>query len=534
MANSYKAFYNWFDYLKNKKVQKINKIDSIFYAGINDEGFYKYDSILNKFNSFLKLGRSNGEIYQIEKGKSDNIMFISSSNSFIKSEKITKKIRLNYDDEILSSTNFKNIIDFKNKNYYIAGGYLIVGDTYYDKAKLFISKEGLLHSVIFKQNLYFGGSGGLYVKKIDSLVRIKSKNDLLQVSISNFLSTKENLYVGTDGRGVFVYNSKEVIHLKNTDGYSVQKIINKGDDLWIATNKGIHQISLNKNDLSNSKIINSFYETDGLLQNNTNDIYLEGNQLFAASDDGIAQININDIIYKQKPKLYFKTKKDTLSFAKEARNNISITYVLQDFTNQEYVKYQYRLLPSQKKWATTQTKILNFANLSPDLYQLEVKATDQHFNQSIDIQYINVIPTWWQTTFAKIGFGVFGLICLFMFVKVTQKQIQKKEESKAQLDKKIAGLELQALRSQMNPHFVHNSLNAIQYFIQRNEVELSEKYLVKFSKLVRLFFDYSRRKTVSIAEELALLENYLQIEKLRFEEKISFIIKVDERIDAEE
>ncbi|WP_233269822.1 sensor histidine kinase [Polaribacter sp. L3A8] len=95
-------------------------------------------------------------------------------------------------------------------------------------------------------------------------------------------------------------------------------------------------------------------------------------------------------------------------------------------------------------------------------------------------------------------------------------------------------LELKALRGQMNPHFVHNSLNAIQYYIQQNDVETSENYLAKFSKLMRQFFDYSRRKTISLSEEISLLENYLQIEKLRFEEKLVYEIKVDAKLDIEE
>ncbi|MGJ8744270.1 sensor histidine kinase [Polaribacter sp.] len=95
-------------------------------------------------------------------------------------------------------------------------------------------------------------------------------------------------------------------------------------------------------------------------------------------------------------------------------------------------------------------------------------------------------------------------------------------------------LELKALRGQMNPHFVHNSLNAIQYYIQQNDVETSENYLAKFSKLMRQFFDYSRRKSISLSEEISLLENYLQIEKLRFEEKLDYEIKVDAKLDIEE
>ena len=86
----------------------------------------------------------------------------------------------------------------------------------------------------------------------------------------------------------------------------------------------------------------------------------------------------------------------------------------------------------------------------------------------------------------------------------------------------------------MNPHFVHNSLNAIKYYIQRNEVEMSEEYLTKFAQLIRLFFDFSRRETVSLKEEINLLSLYLQIEQLRFEEKLNFRIEIDERLDLEE
>lgn len=102
-----------------------------------------------------------------------------------------------------------------------------------------------------------------------------------------------------------------------------------------------------------------------------------------------------------------------------------------------------------------------------------------------------------------------------------------------QLVLKMNNIESVALRSQMNPHFVHNSLNAIQYFIQRNEVELSENYLVKFSKLIRLFFEYSRQQTISISDEIELLTNYLEIEKLRFEEKLKYKITVCENIDPD-
>lgn len=101
---------------------------------------------------------------------------------------------------------------------------------------------------------------------------------------------------------------------------------------------------------------------------------------------------------------------------------------------------------------------------------------------------------------------------------------------KAVYDKQLAEQELYALRSQMNPHFVFNSLNSIQYYITQNELELSEKYLVRFSKLIRMFFEFSSHKTITIQQEINLLNGYLEIEKMRFGEEFNFFIKVNEKL----
>lgn len=129
-----------------------------------------------------------------------------------------------------------------------------------------------------------------------------------------------------------------------------------------------------------------------------------------------------------------------------------------------------------------------------------------------------------------------GLGVVFLFVTFNSKKnklMLTKLTDELAYQKRLHAIELKALRGQMNPHFVHNSINAIQYYIQRNEVDISEYYLAKFSKLLRLFFEYSRRQYVTITEEKELLENYLEIEKLRFEDKLSYTISIDPQLDSE-
>lgn len=126
-------------------------------------------------------------------------------------------------------------------------------------------------------------------------------------------------------------------------------------------------------------------------------------------------------------------------------------------------------------------------------------------------------------------FIIIGMIWLFITFNNRKNQLlQQQLEDQLASQKKQYEIELNALRSQLNPHFVHNSLNAIQYYIQRNEVEISEYYLTKFSKLMRLFFDYSRTKSITLEEEISFIKKYLDIEKLRFEDKIEYDINVED------
>ncbi len=127
-----------------------------------------------------------------------------------------------------------------------------------------------------------------------------------------------------------------------------------------------------------------------------------------------------------------------------------------------------------------------------------------------------------------------ALVFLFLFFRFTQTKNQiLKEKLQDQLENEVLinRAELLALRSQMNPHFVFNALNTVQYFIQQNELEQSEDFLAKFSQLVRHFFNYSREKDISLQEELEFITQYIEIEKIRFEEKLNYSIHVDHKLD---
>ncbi|PQJ82964.1 hypothetical protein BTO16_04030 [Polaribacter glomeratus] len=140
------------------------------------------------------------------------------------------------------------------------------------------------------------------------------------------------------------------------------------------------------------------------------------------------------------------------------------------------------------------------------------------------------MPLWYQTIIFKATLLLFFLILLVLTYKLNKKRIEKNANQKANQLQKLAENELYALRSQMNPHFVFNSLNSIQYYIANNEIEVSEKYLVKFSQLIRMFLSFSSEKNISLKEEIKLLSNYLEIETMRFGKGLQSEIYLDERL----
>ena len=95
-------------------------------------------------------------------------------------------------------------------------------------------------------------------------------------------------------------------------------------------------------------------------------------------------------------------------------------------------------------------------------------------------------------------------------------------------------IEQRLLRSQMNPHFIFNTLANIQTFILREEPEKASRFLAKFSRLVRNILDNSLEEYVSLDREIDTIESYLGLQKIRFAGKFDFSLRVDERIVAEE
>jgi len=131
---------------------------------------------------------------------------------------------------------------------------------------------------------------------------------------------------------------------------------------------------------------------------------------------------------------------------------------------------------------------------------------------------------------ASIVLLLFSAIGYFLYKR---KRDEQRLKEVANFKATMAETELKALRSQMNPHFIFNSLNSISDYLDKNDIEKADEYLVKFSRLTRSILENSEKKWITIKEDVELLKLYIEIESLRLKNKLSYNFKIDDEIDIQ-
>ena len=113
------------------------------------------------------------------------------------------------------------------------------------------------------------------------------------------------------------------------------------------------------------------------------------------------------------------------------------------------------------------------------------------------------------------------------------RRVRRAESVKAVVYKRLAEMENQALRAQMNPHFIFNSLNSINWYIVKADPASASLYLTRFAKLIWLILDHTEAKSIALSDELEALKLYIEMERLRFDEAFSYEICIAGKVYAE-
>jgi streptogramin lyase len=226
------------------------------------------------------------------------------------------------------------------------------------------------------------------------------------------------------------------------------------------------------------------------------------------------------------------------------QNTISIeTGIIDYYANGKgHIRYKLKGGDNEEDWQYGPAYYsIRYEKLSPGKYELVLQASNaaNEFNSPVKTLVINVSPPFWQTWW----FWITAIICIvtifynairWRMKQKFRKQLERseKERQMAELKQKATELEMQALRAQMNPHFIFNSLNSINRFILQNERTQASEYLTKFSKLVRMILQNSQASLITLDSELESLGLYLNLEALRFNYHFDYKISVPKELDS--
>lgn len=397
-------------------------------------------------------------------------------------------------------------------------------------------------------DMIIGTLHGLLVCKKDTnkqwrIDTLRSSVSLSDISISCIEEWGDVLAIGTVQKGVLLLkgNDHEFIH----NGSELQDInckamsIDKHGSIWVASFSGLHRIIVG-NDIHHYTI-DDIGKFAGLKNVDINDLLLKNDTAYIANSEGLIAFPINNIVFGagNGPAVYINdmlVNDTSLHYSyngaitlKPNANNIEFHFSGIDFKSCGNILFKYRLAGLRENWQYTTQNNIRYEALPPGDYRLEVAAMSDQKTWSKHLATIafSISPWWWESKLFLFLLLLGGFVITYLVIRWSLLKKHTAFIKEASIKKHIAEIELKAIKAQINPHFIFNTLNAIQYFVSNGQVDKAENYLGKLGSLLRKTLDFSNKTVVTLDDEIKYLNNYLLLEKLRFDDSFIFTINDD-------
>jgi len=403
-----------------------------------------------------------------------------------------------------------------------------------------------------RQNVWAYNYDKVFIHNIDGKNQIITNNQVERFGIKKIESiTIDNKYGNIFFKGqnnITIYNSEKNVYQELFKNFNLKEssVYVYNNTLIIAGRFGVlFDKILGPDKLSKSLLYNNFKNTN---YNFIRDCQISWGALLLNTDKGVYEVNIptdSEIINSPKDSLF--NRYNVILNYRDSVSNINTGDTIQinqkdlrlqfDIINPAgngQLKYNYKL-PNDSGWHELNTNELNLPSFTPDnYYKITIAAHDNVWrSDEIDL-YIHVQPYWWQTHTGKriVWVSAIALILLFLtaLILVTRKlAIRATQKRNLQME-----MELKSIYSQINPHFIFNTLNSALLLVSKNRMEEAYSHITKFSKLLRSYIKSSRNKFITIAEEISNLRNYIELQQTRFKSKFEYSIAIDENIASDQ
>ena len=541
--------------------------DGSTFIGTLNKGIMEWDRANNDFKRYPQseiYGNANNVIYDITEDKTGNLWAASCGGlmhvnrktkaiSYYPEKKLPELnkmyavIKLKKADSLLiASENGLRFFSLKDKKWRPlpenAKLVTFIGGLYVYTARYFYEDE---ENTLW---LCTEGSGLVRYRYLNNEFEPVEPINKISLFIRHLLPDGPLFWIATDN-GLIVYDwqKKKVVKylVLNTNGssnvcYALQK--DNNGFYWVSTNLGLYKLN------SKYEIIQKYDTGNGLsfLEYNTACTFKDHlGGLYFGGMGGITHFNpavLKQNDYSPAPlitaikvdgKLWpIKNNANLVSALtfKHTQNFLAIQFAVTNFSNETNNMFSYRLKGLNDNWSdASPNNIATFTSLPPGDYIFELRSanSDGIWSNHIKTLALSILPPWWQTWWFS-SLAVLLLASLITFI-VTRRI--KNIRYEAAVKQQMAELEIKGLHAQMNPHFIFNSLNSIKEMILEDQKQNASRYLSKFAQMIRTSLEQSRQTFITIKQCVDHLQQYLEMEKLRFED-FSYRIEIDDNLSA--
>lgn len=525
------------------------------YAFLDHPGLMESVGMAKHIDSLLFIGTFGGELFRIGKNGIPEKMdlkemtktmvgdivatkdhyYIACKDAILKTDRSFKNIKqiLNNDNKPASALSLE--FDSKGNLFSLTRTNInkIENDRSIDLGRITSKTYDFIN---FEEGFLIATSNGLFLFSNDSIYIPDYLKPLEDVLITELKSEKGDIWICTVGRGLFcLHADHSITAFPDMPADVLHDVFFLNDTtMGLCLNKGVFITPLSK--LRN---IREWYQ----LNNEESATPVEyDNKLYLTTNSGLLSFSLENRRDKNNSKLYFT--KTIAGDSTYAPAQLSFTH------NQEKLEFYFDLLDYKtnksrlfytlagrsSESGIVEGTIITLNKLPPGNYSLNVKPAISLLNIKREGTTINftIEPAFWQTTWFIILVIILIIVLLIFIVYLINQHTKKKERQKAEVTRLLAEYKLTALKAQINPHFISNSLSAIQQLILNDKADKAAQYLSKFSLLIRYVLKYSDKAIVKLSEELGVIDLNIQLESLRFKDDFKIVKHIDSDIDPDE
>ncbi|NCU04721.1 MAG: hypothetical protein GXC73_12110 [Chitinophagaceae bacterium] len=437
-------------------------------------------------------------------------------------------------DSVLYSGMASAVFEYKHEEFRIPSNYYIEKESF-RTSKLFLEKNG---------NILIGNHFGLWRYTNSSLKPYDSTKKLLNSRITDIAYYNNKfLCLSTRGNGMLLLVNDSIHQLKQENGLvsdNLRRIFVDKDDIWLASNNGISIVTIHSLQPFRYSIRNITVQ-DGLLSNEINSIIKQGDNIIVASNHGVSFLSKKAVMLKRIATLPLHIKEirlgallvnsQELTKLGYRKRTLNISYEALNYSSAGKNNYRYRLNGYDSTWIYTNNHEIQFNPLPYGEYTLEIQAKREfdQWGQSTSIVKLPVVckAPFWATAWFWVLISAVVLILLLLVFRNRIQLLKQRQREREALQERIGASEQMALKAQMNPHFIFNSLNSIQQYVIESDVKGANEFISGFSRLIRQTLEFSSKEYISLQEEISYLTTYLDLEKARMESKFEYTVQVE-------